>query len=111
EPSPPGAPLPSGWTPPLRTYGPGLLPSSDHDLRASSRLRVDRELVGEPLGATQPQAQPAPGGEAIAQRHVDIGDARPLVLERQAQATTQVVVQGFEHHRAAVPVLEHVASQ
>ena len=72
----------------------------------------DLELVHQPLAARQAQAHAAARGPAVGQRQADVGDARPLVLEVQAQAAPHAVgLHHFPAHDAAAAVDQRVARQ
>ncbi len=87
-------------------------PARDRDPRAFAGLRLDVELVRQPLRAAQAEAQPAAGGVAVLQRQLDVRDARALVLERQAQTLARCRRSSdLEQHVAAAAVVERVARE
>src|SRR6185503_2712963 len=60
-------------------------PARDRDARACTRLRPDVELVRKFARAVEAEAQAIAAREAVAQREVDVGDARAFVFEGQTQ--------------------------
>src|SRR3954471_12248602 len=61
--------------------------------RAGLGIRPQLEVVHEPPRARQAQPEPAPSADVVAQRRLDVADARP-------------VVNGGHDHAVAVAVLE-----
>src|SRR5947199_3919434 len=75
------------------------LPTPDHLLRALPGMRLELEFVAEPLGAAEPEPQPASRGVAVGQRQLDVGDAGTLILEDEAHALAQPFLHDLQPHR------------
>src|SRR5438094_151188 len=62
------------------------LPLGERDRGALVLLRLDLEVVDEPANPRQSQTEPSGGGKSVAQRLVDVVDARPVVVRHDLDA-------------------------
>src|SRR5688500_12456702 len=83
-------------------------PPGDDDASALTGLRIDLEFVGEPARAAEAEAEAGAGREAVAHGHLDVGDARALVLEGEAQPAPSEALDAFDGDLAAAAVLQGV---
>jgi len=74
-----------------------LFPSDDRDPRAFSHTRFHFKLIDQSLSATQAKTQAGAGREAVAQRKINVRDARSLILEDQPNADSRTVKSGKFH--------------
>src|SRR5690606_22336071 len=98
-PAPRGAPGLPGWPPPPRLRAwPGrrtLRPFGDRHPGPLPRRALQCERVNQPARAGQAQAHAVARGPAVGERLLDVGDARALVDELQADALAHSIA-----HRA-----------
>src|ERR1700760_1048445 len=84
-------------------------PTCDADFGAFAWLRRDREFVAETLGAAKAEPHPLAGRESILQGLLDIGDARALVFEGEANAAPAALFDEFQHNLSAPAIVQRVA--
>src|SRR5262249_51113534 len=87
------------------------LPLDDRDTCAFPWPGDDLKFANEPPGTAQAQAEPSPCSVAIAQRHLNVGDTRPVVLEGQPQPAPRPFCQRLQQEGAPAAMYQRIPCQ
>src|SRR5581483_1034030 len=81
------------------------------DARAFAGTRPDLEVVRQPPGTAEAEAEAVARRVAVAERDLDVRNARAAVFEHEPEAASAIVVQRLEADRPAAPVEDGVPRQ